>query len=173
MNRRLYFVLPSVESAHTAMNDMLLARINADHIHFLAKPEVALEGLPEASVLERSDMLNGLKIGSLLGTVLGFLAGLLAVLIPPWPFNVPVPMVAIPICALIGLLAGGLWTSLVATSITDAKLDPFKNQLAHGEVLMMILVPFHRTKEIRELVAKSHPEADYGITWPTEHAIFP
>ena len=37
MRRRLYFVLPDIESARTMLNDMLLARIECKHIHFLAQ----------------------------------------------------------------------------------------------------------------------------------------
>ena len=173
MNRRLYFVLPNVESAHITLNEMLLARVSADNVHFLAKPDMPLGDLPEATVSERSDMLEGWEIGMLLGAILGFLAGLLAVEIPPWPFITPVPIIAIPICTLIGLMAGGFWTSLVATSIPDSRLEPFKSQLAQGRVLMIVLLPFHRAREIRELVARTHPEADYGGTWPTEHVVFP
>ena len=36
MRRRLYFVLPDVQSARTLLNDMLLARIECRHIHYLA-----------------------------------------------------------------------------------------------------------------------------------------
>lgn len=173
MNRRLYFVLPDIESAHVMMDQMLLARVNADHIHFLAKPGVSLGDLPEASVTEKTDMLEGWEIGTALGAVLGLLAGLLAIWIPPWPFTTPVPMVAIPICILVGLLGGGLWTTLVASAIPNSRLEPFKKQMEQGKVLMMVLVPFHRAHEIRELVAKTHPDIDYGGTWPTEHVVFP
>jgi hypothetical protein len=62
---------------------------------------------------------------------------------------------------------------VVATTIPNARLKPFEKQIAHGRVLMMVLVPFHRIKEIRKLVLKKHPEAAYRGTWPTDHVIFP
>jgi len=173
MNRRLYFMLPDVKSAQVTMNELLLARVNADRIHFLAKPGVSLGDLPKATVSEQTDMLEGWEIGTALGAALGFLAGLLAVWIPPWPFTTPVPLIAIPICAFIGALGGGLWTTLVASAIPDARLKPFERQLDQGKVLMMVQVPFHRTHTIRELVARTHPEVAYGGTWPAEHVVFP
>lgn len=174
MNRRVYFMLPDVEDAHAMMDEMLLARVNANHIHFLAKPGTDLGDLPEASITERTDLLEGWEIGTGLGAVLGFLAGLLAVWIPPWPFvDEPVPWIAVPICTLVGLISGGLWTGLVASAIPDHRLKPFEAEIAQGKVLMMVLVPFHRAQEIRAMVARKHPEAIYDGTSPTEHVIFP
>lgn len=173
MNRRLYFMLPDIPSAHAMMNDMLLARVNADHIHFLAKPETDLGILPKANIVERTDFLEGWEAGTLLGGVLGLFAGLLAVWIPPWPFEDPVPLLAIPICIIVGLISGGLWTGMVASAIPDHRLKPFEKDIAKGKVLMMTLIPFHRVNEIRALVARKHPEAVYDGTWPSDHVIFP
>lgn len=173
MNRRLYFMLPDTESAHAMMNDLLLARVNANRIHFLAKPGVEIGDLPEASIVERTDFLEGWEIGTLLGGVFGLIAGLLAVWIPPWPFDNPVPLLAIPICIVVGLISGGLWTGMVASAIPDHRLKPFEGEIAKGKVLMMVLIPFHRVEEIRGLVVKKHPEAVYDGTWPSEHVIFP
>ena len=83
MNRRLYFMLPDTESAHAMMNDLLLARVNSNRIHFLAKPGVEIGDLPAASIVERTDFLEGWEIGTLLGGLLGLVAGLMAVWIPP------------------------------------------------------------------------------------------
>lgn len=173
MNRRLYFMLPDRPSAQVMMDDLLLARVPADRIHFLAKPEIDLKGLPKASIVERTDFLEGCEIGTLLGGMLGLIAGLLAVWIPPWPFEDPVPMLAIPICIVIGLVAGGVWTGMVASAIPDHRLKPFEPEMAQGKVLMMVLVPFQRVQEIRMLVARKHPEAVYDGTWPAEHVMFP
>jgi hypothetical protein len=173
MNRRLYFVLPDVASAYQTFRDMLLARVNASNVHFLARSGINLGDLPEATVSERTDMFEGLGVGMVLGALLGLIAGALAVWIPPWPFTTPVPMDAIPICILLGSLAGGAWTSITATSIPDSKLESFQVEIAQGKVLMMVHVPYQRLSEIKELVTKTHPEINYGGAWPAEHVVFP
>lgn len=173
MTRRLYFMLPDVASAHGMMNDLLLARVNANRIHFLARPDTDLGDLPEATISERTDLLDGWEIGMGLGTLLGLAAGLLAISIPPWPFDDPVPLIAVPICMAVGLVAGGLWTGLVASAIPNVRIKRFEHSIARGKVLMMVLVPFHRAQEIRDIVMKKHPEAHYSGTWPTDHAVFP
>jgi hypothetical protein len=174
MKRRLYFMLPDVESAHTMLNELLLARINADHIHFIAKSDTPMKDLPQATLSERTDMIEGWEIGMGLGTLAGFASGLVALMIPTWWYTKPIPISAtILICTLTGFVLGGLWTALVATSIPNNQLKKFEKRIAKGQVLMIVLTPFHRIQEIRKLVADKHPEAAYSGTWPTEHVIFP
>jgi hypothetical protein len=150
---------------------LLLARVEANHIHFLARYGTALGDLPEANTMEKTDMIHGGEVGMALGAGLGLLAGMLAVLFPPW--YVPVPWIAIPICVLIGALAGAWWTGMVASAIPNTRLDAFKQQIELGRVLMMVSVPLRRAGEIRDLVTKRHPEVAYGGTWPTDHVMFP
>ena len=174
MNRRLYFMLPDIDTAHAMMDDLLLARVDASRIHFLAITGTSLGGLPEATISERTDLIEGWEIGMGLGALLGLTAGLIALAIPTWWYTKPLPIVAtLLICSLIGFLSGGFWTAVVATTIPNARLKPFETQLNRGGVLMMVLVPFHRVNEIRKQVATDHPEATYSGIWPTDHVIFP
>lgn len=173
MNRRLYFMLPDVEHSHSMMDDLLLARVDAKRIHFLAKPGMAMGDLPVATVSERTDLIEGWEIGMGLGALIGLIAGLIAISIPTWWYTKPIPTIAVLICTIIGFVGGGFWTALVATTIPNVRLKPFEKQIARGRVLMIVLVPFHRIKEIRELVAKKHPEAAYRGIWPTDHVMFP
>lgn len=174
MNRRLYFVLPDVASAHATMDDLLLARVNANRIHFLAKPGTDMGDLPEATISERSDLIEGWEIGMGLGALLGFALGLVALSVPVWWYTQPIPTVAtLVICTLVGIIGGGFWTAVVASTIPNERLKPFKKQIAQGKVLMMVLISFHRANEIRALVERKHPEAAYRGTWPTDHVMFP
>ena len=176
MNRRLYFMLPDVDSAHAMMDEMLLARVNADRIHFLAREDTQLRDLPQATITERTDFIDGGEIGMGLGALLGLVAGLLATWIPPWPFNDAFPSVGVLICVLVGLVGGGLWTAMVASAIPNIRLKRFEADIQQGKVLMMVLVPFHRAQGICALVAKRHPEAAYGGhsgAWAADHVVFP
>lgn len=174
MNRRLYFMLPDVGSAHTMLDDLLLARVNANRIHFLANANTPLGDLPEATISERTDLIEGWEIGMVLGTLAGFVAGLFAISIPTWWYTQPIPVVAtLVVCTFVGFFAGGLWTALVATNIPNNQLKPFEKLIAKGQVLMIVLAPFHRVQEIRKLVAEKHPEATYNGSWPAEHVMFP
>ena len=58
--RRIYFLLPNVQSAKGIIDELLLKRIEWRHIHVLANPGVRLEDLPQATLAQRSDLLPAL-----------------------------------------------------------------------------------------------------------------
>ena len=76
--RRLYFLLPDLDVTHKVVDELLLARIEERHIHVIAKEGVALEDLPEASLLQKSDFVPAVERGLALGGATGALAGLAA-----------------------------------------------------------------------------------------------
>ena len=82
--RRLYFLLPGVDSAKTIVDELLLARIEERHIHIAAKDHHALTdaNLPEANLLQESDFVPAVERGLALGGATGVVAGIAAVAIP-------------------------------------------------------------------------------------------
>src|SRR3954453_1373347 len=83
MRRRLYFVLPDIQCARAMLNDLLLARIEVRHIHFLSKRDSLPDDLPEASVLQKTDIVHGAQTGIGVGGIVGAAAGALLVSFPP------------------------------------------------------------------------------------------
>ncbi|HZN26702.1 MAG TPA: DUF1269 domain-containing protein [Burkholderiales bacterium] len=165
MRRRLYFVLPDVQSARTMLNDMLLARIECRHIHFLAARGALPPDLPEASVLQKTDIVHGAQLGLIIGAVVGALAGGLLVMFPPE--GVTLKLMAVLMLALGGALFG-LWaSSMVASAVPNSRLKAFQPAIDSGKVLMMVDVPMRRVQEICDLVARRHPEAASGGFEPT------
>ena len=165
MRRRLYFVLPDVQSARTMLNDMLLARIECRHIHFLASRETLPPDLPEASVLQKTDIVHGAQLGLIIGAVVGAAAGALLVMVPPE--GVTLKLMAVLILALGGALFG-LWaSSMVASAVPNSRLTAFQPAIDSGKVLMMVDVPMRRVQEICDLVERRHPEASSGGFEPT------
>ena len=59
MRRRLYFLLPDLGSAKQSVEDLLLARVEARHIHVLGRRGADLGDLPEASVFQKTDLVHG------------------------------------------------------------------------------------------------------------------
>jgi hypothetical protein len=176
MNRRLYFVLPNLDSAKGMLDELLLARVEANRIHFLAKPGTQMGDLPEAAVSERTDLIEGWEIGTGLGALAGLAAGLVSIAVPTWWYTKPIPVLAtMVICTLVGLLAGGLWTAIVAvaTNVPNTQLKKFERKIAQGQVLMIVTAPFQRVQEICEIVAKKYPEISCDGVWPMKHILFP
>src|SRR5215813_6749838 len=119
--QRLYYMLPNVDSAQEMMNELLLARIEARHIHFLAKRGTSMNDLPEASVFQKTDIVPGAERGMVIGGVAGLLGGILVIFFPPG--GVTLQLGAILIATLLGALFG-TW----ASSLGSERGPEFKAQ---------------------------------------------
>lgn len=157
MRRRLYFVLPDVDSARTMLNDMLLARIEVRHVHYLARRDSLPADLPEASVLQKTDIVHGAQLGVFIGAIVGAIAGGLVLMFPP--SGVTLKLVTVLIVSVGGALFGAWASSMVASAVPNSRLRAFAPEIEAGKVLMMVDVPMRRVAEIREIVANRHPEA--------------
>ena len=157
MRRRLYFVLPDVESAKRTADDLLLARVEDRHMRFLARRGTALDPLHEAGYLDKTDIVHGAAVGLALGGVIGALTGALVVAYPPEGTNPQ--LVAVLIGMLIGAPLGGWMASMAGASVPNSRLKQFQADMETGRVLMMVDVPYRRVDEITDLVVSRHPEA--------------
>jgi len=155
MRRRIYYLLPDVATARHTMDDLLLARVDEGHIHFLAKSGIDMSSLHEANLLQSSDIVRSAQFGLLMGAATGFGAGAAAVLIGG---GLPAGLVI-----LIGFLTGGLlgaWgASMIGISVPNARLRPFQAAVERGEILLMVDVPKARVEEIEALLQRLDPKA--------------
>ena len=165
MRRRLYVICPDLQAAQQTMNDLLLARIDERHIHVLATRGAPMDGLNEANVLQRSDLVHGAEVGLVLGGIGGVLLGVLLLLMPP--AGLKLQLVTVLITALGGALFGTWASSLVAASVPNTKLLAFAKDIEAGKYLMMVDVPFRRVEEIQKLLRKRHPEDKDGGVEPS------
>jgi hypothetical protein len=162
MRRRLYFLLPDVESAERTADDLLLARVEHRHMHVLARRGTDLGSLHEASVLQKTDAVHGAELGMVIGALAGFAVGLYIYLTPPE--NVELERITLLLATLIGALFGAWASSLVALGVPNTRLQRFAADIEAGRVLMMVDVPNGRVDEIQGLVHRRHPEAaDHGL----------
>jgi hypothetical protein len=168
MRRRLYFLLPDLESARLTANDLLLARVEFRHMHFLARRGADLGDLHEAGTLQKTDLVHGAEVGLVLGGVCGLLLGLFVVFSPP-P-GVTLQLVIVLATAIGGALLGAWVASLVGASVPNSRIKQYQADIERGAILLMVDVPPSRVEEIRELVHRRHPEASGGTMEPTQPA---
>jgi hypothetical protein len=168
MRRRLYFVLPDLESARLTANDLLLARVEFRHMHFLARRDMDLGDLHQANPLQKTDLVHGAEVGLVLGGVCGLLLGLFIVFSPP-P-GVTLELVIVLATAVGGALLGAWVASLVGASVPNSRIKQYQADIDRGAILLMVDVPPSRIEEIRELVHRRHPEASGGVIEPTQPA---
>ena len=156
MRRRLYFMLPDVGSAETIERELLLAKIDDPHMHFLAKDGINMGRLHLANLLQRSDLLHGLGLGLVAGGLTGAAVGLAISFYPQLGEVVGLGgiLVMAVFCAMIGAWVSGM----IAISLPNSRLRRFQPAIDRGEILLMLDVPVRRVKEIRELIMSHHPE---------------
>ena len=162
MRRRLYYVMPDLPSARRMMDDLLLARIEERHIHFLAKRGTSMDGLHEANVLQKTDIVHGAQLGTTMGAVVGCVVGALLIWFPPAE-GIP-QVLAVLVATAAGALFGAWTSSMAAASIPNSRLKRFTAAIDQGKILLMVDVPEHRLEQISALLDRIHPEAaDGGI----------
>ena len=157
MKRRLYFLLPSVTQAKSIHNELLLARIEERNMHVLARDDISLVDLPEASLLEKSDLIHGLQLGFIIGgftgVILAMTAYLSGMIVAGWE-------TASTSGIIVGCAFLGSWTSsMVAINIQNTRLKEFMKDVDSGKILYMVDVKVYRVDEISELVHSKQPEA--------------
>jgi len=162
MKRRLYYLLPDLPHARTIMDDLLLARIEERHIHFLAKRGTPMDGLHEANILQKSDIVHGAQLGMLIGAALGCALGVFLafylVTDPKWQVG------TIFLASAFGAGFGGWTSSLVGAAVPNSRLKRFNDEIEQGKILLIIDVPEHKVQDVKTLVGRIHPEAvDRGV----------
>jgi hypothetical protein len=165
MRLRMYVTLPDLASARQLANDLLLARIEDRHMHFLARRGTNLGELHEASYLQKSDAVHGAFTGLVLGGVVGVCVGLLLVYFPPGGMSIQ--LVAVLIAAIVGA-ALGIWIAgMMGLQVPNTQLKGFEQEIDAGNILLMLDVPAGRYDEIRQVIARTHPEATDRGSEPT------
>ena len=164
--RRLYFLIPNIDSAKKIVDELLLARVDERHIHIAAKDHHALKDahLPEANLLQESDFIPAVERGLAIGGATGVLAGLAAVTLP---VGLALGGGAILGIGLAGAGAGAWVSSMIGISAPNSRLEQYEDAIEKGELLMMVDVPKGRVGEITDLIKMHHPEAEVEGTEPT------
>jgi hypothetical protein len=165
MLRRLYWLLPDVDSARRTADDLLLARIEHRHMHFLARRGTDLGALHEASVLQKTDVRHAAGRGLFLGGLLGAVAAWLLTQFPIEGLHFEHGGVLLMIA--FGAIFGVFASTLVGSSVPNSKLTKFTDEIERGKVLLMVDVPSTRVEEIQTLLGQRHPEADNRGIEPT------
>jgi hypothetical protein len=144
MRRRMYYVMPELASARRIMDDLLRARVEERHSHFLAKPGTLMDGLHEANVLQKTDLVHGARPGRVVGALLGCAGGGLLVSY--------------------GLAVERCQIATVIGAIPNSRLRQFDTPTEDGCILLMIDVPEHKVETIKAVRGERHPEAqDRGL----------
>jgi hypothetical protein len=165
MERRIYWLLPDLESARRTMDDLLLARIDYRHIHFVAREGSDMSGLHAANILQTSDVVRSAEMGLLLGAGVGALLGALVAVYYPIVGNEPQWGLA-AVLAVAGAIFGTWASTMIGVSTPSKRLERFAPQIEQGKILLMVDVHMGQVEAIEARLRALHPEAQLEGTEP-------
>ncbi len=166
MRRMLYFMLPDVAHCKSLVTSLRKVGLVEQDIHVVARNDIPLEGLHQASALQKTELAYGLELGVGVGGIAGMLGGLLAITFPP--AGVVLGGGAVLLATTIaGAGFGTLLSALIARDIPNHELEAFQTRIAEGEILLILAIQTSRVKEISRLVRITHREAEIGVVKPS------
>jgi uncharacterized membrane protein YeaQ/YmgE (transglycosylase-associated protein family) len=157
MRLRMYVTLPDLAAARQLANDLLLARVEDRHMHFLARRGSDLGELHEATYLQKTDAVHGAFTGLVIGGVVGVIVGVLLLYFPPG--GASIQMAAVLIAALVGAALGVWIAGMMGLQVPNTQLKGFEQEIQEGKILLMLDVPASRYDEVRSVIARSQPQA--------------
>lgn len=157
--KRLYFRIPTVESAVSIVSELQLIGVKDKHIFLIGKDHHRLHmaHLHEAGILQTSDLLHALRRGTLIGSVCGLIVGVVLLFFPPGGLTLGWGVVVG--LGLIGAAFGAWGSTLVGISVPNPVVARCHDALEAGELLMLLDVDLSREQEIVSLIKRHHPEA--------------
>jgi hypothetical protein len=161
MRRKLYFTLPDVKHCQQLVTELKKQGLAERHIHVIARGDIPLAGLHEASTLQKTELAHGLELGAGIGGIAGLLGGLLAITFPP--AGLVLGGGAIFGTTLAGASFGTIVSGLIARDIANHELEAFQTQIANGQILLILDILTQKVEEIAQLIKTTHPEAEIGI----------
>jgi hypothetical protein len=158
MRKRVYFLVPHVKRAQAVFKELLLSRVEERHIHVIAKEGTDLGDLPEATDLQKSDVLHGALLGLVAGALTGAVAGAVALLFPP--SGSVLGLGVILATSIVGAVMGVWVSGMIGSSTPSTHLEAFADEIERGKVLLIVDLPRRRADELSHMIRKHHPEAD-------------
>lgn len=158
MSRRLYGLLSDVDTAHSVVEALRQAGLEDEAIHVVARPGQALGDLPEAGLLETSDLIPAAGRGAAAGALTGAIAGLGALIFPPAGLIIGGGVVAASTVAGAGF---GAWmSSMIGISRDSEHVATFESALDNGQILLMVDVATDRFDDMADRIRRQYPSIE-------------
>ncbi|RLP53829.1 MAG: DUF1269 domain-containing protein [Ketobacter sp.] len=159
MTTRIFFLVPDEMAAEKITEDLHRAGIKDPAIHAVARRDKypLADEIPEAGVLESSDVAHAAKRGALTGGAVGLFAGLGAVVV--YPLGLIAAGGAIAALSVAGVAVGSWSSSLVGVSVTNSDFAAeFEDALDAGQILMLVDVEEQNVNTVKTTVNRAHPD---------------
>jgi hypothetical protein len=169
MQKKLYFMLPNLETCTQLVTQLKQAGLHEDQIHIVAREGMALERLPKASLLQKTEVVRGIEVGLGVGGIAGILGGLLAVTFPPAGLAIGGGALILA-TTLAGAGFGSIVSGIIAADIPHHELEIFQSKIDQGEILLILDTPVARAEELIELIKSHHPQVKICVPKTIENS---
>lgn len=155
--RRIYFLVPDIETTHKIVNELRSEGIEDRHMHVLAKRDTPLEDLPEATEFQKTDFIPAVERGAALGATTGLLAGLIGLRFAGFA------IAGGPVLGVLffGATIGAMMSGLAGLQVGNSKVKQYEKAIEKGELLLMVDIPKEQIDAISKIVIKHHPNAEF------------
>jgi len=155
--RRIYFLVPDIETTHKIVDELRSEGIKDRHMHILAKRDTPLEDLPEATEFEKTDFIPAVERGAALGATTGLLAGLIGLRFAGFA------IAGGPVLGVLffGATIGAMMSGLAGLQVGNSKVKQYEKAIEKGELLLMLDIPKEQIDAISKIVIKHHPNAEF------------
>lgn len=161
--RRLFFLTPNKSSCQAIVAELEGNGVAERHLHVIASLEQPLDGLPEAGILQKTEVLRGMFVGAILGGSAGILGGLLITTFPPPGMEVQGSNMILAMSTLAGAGFGALVSALMSSHEHNHQLGSFQSAIEAGQILLMVDVPKKTVESTKKMILSHHPEASIGV----------
>ncbi|MCG7898180.1 MAG: hypothetical protein JAY85_06945 [Candidatus Thiodiazotropha weberae] len=159
--RRIYMLVPSRHHAEEVVRDLMVARVNRQRIHTVARSAAYLKGLPAARIRQRDGFTAQLDSWFWDINLLLFFAAIAILLIGVWASE----WLLVAGCLTL-LLASALLGYYYSGQVQQAHIDDFDVPLKHGEFLLLVDLPRWRVSQVERSIRQQHPEVELGgVGW--------
>lgn len=156
----LYYLAPTLDSAHHISDDLHAVGIRDSFLHVIAVDEAGLKqwNLHSGNYLETLDLVRDGFIGS----AIGFFTGLIGVgLLKSFqPFGPAVPDIAYFATVAVATLFGAWEGGLTGIATENKKLAEFHSDIEAGRCLILIYARQEQDAAVRQMLRARHPEAE-------------
>jgi len=162
MTTRIYFLVADEPSAQKVTDALREHDIPDDQIYAVANQDkhTLADDIPEAGLLQQSDVVNAAKRGATIGGAAGLFAGLTAVTLTP--LGLITAGGALLGASLAGATAGTWTSTMIGVSVPNSDLKAFQDAIDEGQIMMLVDVEDDMTDRAKELVLQTYPEAVIG-----------
>ncbi|MBD3671126.1 MAG: DUF1269 domain-containing protein [Gammaproteobacteria bacterium] len=165
MKRRLYFLTPDNQTARQAHDRLLLSRIPEKDMHVIAREDVDTTDLPQANLLQKTDLVHAMQLGGTIGGLLGAVMAAVASLMG-W-VAIGLEGMTILSTAIAGVFIGTVSASMIGINIPNTRHARFQNEIHQGKILFIVDIPVEEVDRISEMVSSTVPNSDIQGIDPT------